>query len=206
MGLMAILEKLEKTFGRVTAKRESAFAMLVRQTCGYPASDEACAKGWDALSKDVGTTAEAILAAPKSKLVKAMRAGGIVPELRATRLVQIAKSADADLSSRAVLKKLPTVGDPGADKILLFTRKEPIAAVPSNATHVTERLLGLAGSYAQIYKASQRALDEALPKTVDARVRAYILLKRHGQTICKRSRPKCELCPLTRDCAYFDAS
>ena len=158
------------------------------------ASDEACAKGWDALSKDVGTTPEAILAAPKRKLVKAMRAGGIVPELRASRLVQIAKSAAADLSSRAVLKKLPTIGDPGADKILLFTRKEPIAAVPSNATHVTERLLGLAGSYAQIYKASQRALDEALPKTADARIRAHLLLKRHGQTICKRSRPKCELC------------
>jgi len=203
MGLTAILSKLEKTFGKVTAKRETAFAMLVRQTCGYPASDEACAKGWDALAKDVGTSAEAILAAPKSKLVKAMRAGGIVPELRATRLVEIAKKADADLSTRAVLKKLPTIGDPGADKILLFTRKEAIAAVPSNATQVTERLFGLEGSYAQIYRASQKALDEELPKTADARIRAHLLLKRHGQTICKRSRPKCELCPLTRDCSYF---
>jgi len=101
------------------------------------------------------------------------------------------------------LKKLPTIGDPGADKILLFTRKEAIAAVPSNATQVTERLFGLEGSYAQIYRASQKALDEELPKTADARIRAHLLLKRHGQTICKRSRPKCELCPLTRDCSYF---
>ena len=206
MGLTAMLSTLEKTFGKVTAKRETAFAMLVRQTCGYPASDEACAKGWDALEKSVGTSAEAILEAPKSKLVKAMRAGGIVPELRAKRLVEIAKKADAaDLSSRAVLKKLPTIGDPGADKILLFTRKEAIAAVPSNATQVTERLFGLSGSYAQVYRASQKALDAELPKTTDARVRAYLLLKRHGQTICKRSRPQCELCPLTRECAYFDA-
>jgi endonuclease-3 len=205
MGLTAILSLLEETFGKVKAKRETAFAMLLRQTCGYPASDEACAKGWDALDKDVGTSAKAILAAPKSKLVKAMRAGGIVPELRAKRLVEIAKKADADLSSRKVLKKLPTIGDPGADKILLFAHGEPIAAVPSNATQVTERLLGLSGSYSQVYRASQKALDAELPKTADARARAYLLLKRHGQTICKRARPQCELCPLTRECHYFNA-
>lgn len=203
MGLTNILSTLEKTFGKIKPKRETAFAMLVRQTCGYPASDEACAKGWDALSKEVGTSAEAILKAPKSKLVKAMRAGGIVPELRAKRLVEIAKKAGADLSSRAVLKKLPTIGDPGADKILLFAHAQPIAAVPSNATHVTERLFGLAGSYAQVYRASQKTLDEALPKSADARVRAFLLLKRHGQTICKRARPQCELCPVTRECQYF---
>jgi endonuclease-3 len=205
MGLTAILTTLEKTFGPVKVKRESAFAMLVRQTCGYPASDEACAKGWEALATDVGTTPEAILTAPRSKLSKAMRAGGIVPDLRAKRLVQIAKSATADLASRAVLKRLPTIGDPGADKILLFTRKELIAAVPSSATHVTERLFGLSGSYPHVYRASQKTLDAALPRTFAARIRAYLLLKRHGRTICKRSHPKCELCPLTRDCSYFTA-
>jgi endonuclease III len=206
MGLLAIVATLEKTFGKPKAKRETAFAMLIRQTCGYPASDEACAKGWAALSKDVGTSAKAILAAPVSKLVKAMRAGGIVPELRAKRLVEIATKAKAgaDLSSRAVLKKMPTIGDPGADKILLFAHGEPIAAVPSNATQVIERILGLEGSYAQVYRASQKALDADLPKTADARARAYLVLKRHGQTICKRSKPLCEECPLTRECDYFD--
>jgi endonuclease-3 len=205
MGLTMMLSKLEKTFGKVTAKRETAFQMLVRQMCGYPASDEACAKGWDALAKDVGTSAKAILEAKKSKLVKALRAGGMVPELRAKRLVEIAKKADADFTSRAVLKKMPTIADPGADKILLFTRVEPLAAVPSNTTQVTQRLFGFSGSYAQIYKKSQKALDAELPKSFDARIRAYLLLKRHGQTICKRAKPQCALCPLTDECHYFNA-
>lgn len=206
--LERMLATLEKTFGRLPApKRVRAFDMLVAQTCGYPASEEACAKGYDALARDVGTTADAILAAPKSKLVRAMRAGGIVPDVRAARLVHIAKAAKggADLRSRKVLTKMPTIGDPGADRILLFTRVEPVAAVPSNALQVPVRI-GLApdgAPYAATYRAARAALDEALPRTFDARIRAHLLLKRHGQTICKRSRPKCELCPLTRDCAYF---
>ena len=81
--------------------------------------------------------------------------------------------------------------------------RQDILSKKTTATQVTERLFGLEGSYAQIYRASQKALDEELPKTADARIRAHLLLKRHGQTICKRSRPKCELCPLTRDCSYF---
>jgi endonuclease-3 len=208
--LEKILSTLEKTFGRVgRAKRASAFDMLIAQTCGYPASDDACARGYDALARDVGTSADEILATPKGTLVKAMRAGGIVPEVRAKRLVQIAKAAKdgADFRLRAVLKKMPTIGDPGADKILLFTRKEPIAAVPSNAVQVPVRIgFGKEGaSYASTYKSAQAALDHALPQTYDARIRAYQILRRHGQTICKRTRPKCELCPLTRDCDFFNA-
>jgi endonuclease III len=34
-------------------------------------------------------------------------------------------------------------------------------------------------------------------------LRAYLLIKRHGQELCKASRPKCEQCPVTSDCNYF---
>jgi len=32
---------------------------------------------------------------------------------------------------------------------------------------------------------------------------AYLLLKRHGGEICKRTKPKCEICPISSACAYF---
>jgi len=203
-----ILDTLEKTFGRVAVpKRARAYDMLVRAQCGYPASEDACEKGWKALRATVGTSPDEILGAPRAKLVKAMRAGGIVPEVRAERLRAIAKRAKegADFADRKTLKKLPTIGDPGADKILLFSRVLPIAAVPSNATQVPARIgIGKSlPSYAATYRSAERALDAALPKTFDARIRAHLLLKRHGQDVCKRSRPRCELCPLTRDCDYF---
>jgi endonuclease-3 len=55
------------------------------------------------------------------------------------------------------------------------------------------------------YRTAQAALDAALPKTFEARIRAHVLLKQHGQEICKRARPMCERCPVSRDCAYFSA-
>ncbi len=206
--LRRVLDTLETTFGRVAVPRRTrAYDMLVLANCGYPASESACKKGWEALASTVGTSPSAILAASKPQLRKAMRVGGIVPDLRAERLRTIAKHAQdgSDFRDRRTLKKLPTIGDPGADKILLFTRTEAIAAVPSNATQVPVRI-GFGkehSSYAATYRSAERALDDALPKTYDARIRAHLLLKRHGQEICKRARPRCEVCPLTRECGYF---
>ncbi len=204
-----VLGKLEAVYGRVRPKRQRAYDMVIYAQCGYPASEEACSRGHAALVRDVGTSPDAILAAPLSSLTRAMRAGGIVPALRARRLVEVAARAKREsassLCSRKVLKQLPTIGDPGADKILLFTHTEPIAAVPSNATQVPVRLgFGTEQrSYAATYRAAQEALDAALPRTYDARIRAHLLLKQHGQEICKRARPRCEVCPLTQDCAWF---
>jgi endonuclease III len=42
-----------------------------------------------------------------------------------------------------------------------------------------------------------------VPEEFAARRRAYLLLKKHGQEICKRARPKCEICPISGMCAYF---
>jgi endonuclease III len=66
------------------------YQFLVWWYCGYPASDAACAKGWEALNRDIGTTPEKLLAAPPAKLAAALKPGGMVPELRAMRLKEIA--------------------------------------------------------------------------------------------------------------------
>ena len=60
-------------------------------------------------------------------------------------------------------------------------------------------------NYAADYRAARDILDTGLPETFEARQRAYLLLKKHGQEICKRSKPKCEICPLTAHCAYLQA-
>ncbi len=44
-----------------------------------------------------------------------------------------------------------------------------------------------------------------LPEDCNALLRAHLLLKQHGQEICKRTRPLCERCPISSDCAYFNA-
>jgi endonuclease III len=203
--------------------------MIVYLNCGYPASDALCSKGFDALKREVGLSPKEILAVPKAKLAKLLRLGGIVPEQRAERLKEIARKVKDDLGGdlKAVLKKrmqeekqqtgkgirgakkvlreFPVVGEPSAEKILLFSKLAPIAAVPSAFVEVPARLwFGKAGkNYAADYRAARETLSAGLAETFEARQRAYLLLKKHGQQICKRSSPKCEICPLTGQCAYI---
>jgi hypothetical protein len=51
------------------------YLFLIWRHCGYPASDAACAKGWAALRREIGVEPDRLLAA-------ALKAGGMVPELR----------------------------------------------------------------------------------------------------------------------------
>jgi endonuclease III len=59
--------------------------------------------------------------------------------------------------------------------------------------------------YGAIYAAAQRALD-TLPAAFDARIRSYLLIERHGHTLCKRSKPLCARCPLQSRCAFANGS
>jgi len=77
--------------------------------------------------------------------------------------------------------------------------------VPSAFVEVPARLwFGKARkNYAADYRAARDILSTGLAETFEVRQRAYLLLKKHGQQICKRSKPKCEICPLTGQCTYI---
>jgi len=221
-GISRILDRLEKHYGqRKPMAPGGAYAMVIYANCGYPANDATCGTGFDALTESIGVEPAQILAASDQKLAACLRLGGIFPELRAQRLKEIAARVQdkysGDLNAalskslpeaRKILKQFPTIGDPGADKILLFTRAAPIPAVPSNCVHVPLRL-GFGThhkTYAKDYRSAQEALAAELPEQCEARLRAYLLLQHHGQELCKRSRPKCEECPVSADCRYYQAT
>ena len=222
MRIARILDRLEKHYGKLRPVAPTdAYEMVIYANCGYPANDVTCTKGYEALKKKVGIAPERILAASDKQLTEILRVGGIVPEVRAQRLKESAARVKGkyagDLSAaikrplpeaRKFLKQFPTIGEPGAEKILLFTRTAAVAAVPSNCVHVPLRLgIGTAHkTYAKDYKSAQAALAAEVPEDYRARRRAYLLLQRHGQELCKRARPKCDECPVTADCLYFQAT
>jgi len=192
---------------------------LIWRHCGYPASDAACAKGWASLTRGFRIDPESLCSADPANLTEALRAGGIVPEIRARRMREIAervlKEFGGDLgealrsmpivNARAALKKFPTIADPAADLIILFAGLAPVAAAPSNCPHVLVRIQrGLEReNYGVTYRESQEGIEAGTPATLDARSQAYLLLKRHGQEICKRTNPKCDTCAVNDCCAYF---
>lgn len=196
--LPAILNRLESFYGKQEPTWPTdPYLFLVWWHCGYPASDAACAKGWESLR------------------------GRMVPELRAMRLKEIAARVKDEFGGdlraalvgplarvRKILKKFPNIADPGADRILLFAGLAPVAAVPSNCPHVIVRIQHgqERENYGATYREAQKAIEDEIPQKFDPLIRAYLLLKRHGQELCKRTKPKCENCPVNSSCAFFAGS
>jgi endonuclease-3 len=216
--LSDILNRLEKFYG----PQEPSFPIepydfLVWWYCGYPSSDTACTKGWNSLTRNLGIDTGKLLRVNPAKLVAAIKPGGMFPELRAQRLQELAFRVENEFGgdlraaltgpitkARQLLKSFHGIADPGADRILLFAGISPIAAVPSNCAGVLLRILENAEgkNYSTTYREEQRVIASELPETFDARTRAYLLLKHHGQQLCKRTNPKCPECPLQQHCVY----
>src|SRR5207237_799191 len=121
--LVQILEILEKAYGpQQLAGPTDAYEMIVFLNCGYPASDGACAKGFDALKREVGVQPNKLLAVSRAKLAKLMRPSVIVPAACAERLKDIAGTVknefDEDLTAalekriaEVISRKAGTSGD-----------------------------------------------------------------------------------------------
>jgi endonuclease-3 len=214
-----VLGALEAIYGAQVANWPTdPYEFLIWWHCGYPASDERCQKGWDSLRRAVGIEPEQLLGAAPSKLTEALRPGGMVPELRAMRLKEIAERVQSEFGgdllgalrampldrARKALKKFSNIADPGADRILLFAGISPIAAIPSNCPHVLVRIeLGQEReNYGVTYKEAQGLIEAQVPAKLEGRQRAYLLLKVHGQQRCKLKNPKCGACAVAERCAF----
>jgi len=217
-----ILNQLEAFYGKQEpCWPADPYLFLLWWYCGYPASDASCSKGWKELTGRIGTDPDTILTAHPAKLTAALRPGGMLPELRAERIKEVtariknefhgnlrASLAGPITKVRKILKSFPSIADPGADRILLFAEIQPVAAVPSNCPGVLERIRNghEEKNYTASYREAQRMIDSEVPATFDARIRAYLLLKRHGQELCKRTKPKCVVCPIRGRCGFVDAA
>jgi len=222
LSIPKLLQRLESCYGRQEPGWPTdPYLFLVWWHSGYPASDDTCARGWASLNRSIGVASHQILAASQADLATALRAGGMVPDVRAIRLQQIAACVEHEfggdlraaliartMDARKLLKKFPGIAGPGADRILLFGGIVPIAAIPSNCPQVLVRIQrGAEGpNYGATYQEAQTLLDAEVPRDFASRTRAYLLLKRHGQEVCKRSRPKCELCQISANCNWFAGS
>ncbi|MGB6603790.1 MAG: hypothetical protein WA747_04060 [Steroidobacteraceae bacterium] len=221
--LARILDALESFHGaQPPTAPTDPYLFLVWWHCGYPPSEERCSLGWKALNAEVGVAPDDLLRVSSSRLARVLKAGGLVPELRARRLKEVARRIRTAFSgdlraglrglplaeARSALRKFPGIGNPGADRILLFGDIAPVAAVPSSCPHVLVRIESgrEPAAYTAVYAQAQRSLDAHLPGTVPARMRAYLLLQRHGRALCKRTNPRCGACPVAPDCAFLAAT
>jgi endonuclease III len=217
ISLSRIIEKLEAFYGRPGPPEVTdPWALIVWENIAYLVDDERRHQAMVSLRAEIGITPAEILAAPKAKLIKAAVCG-IVPEQSVAKLRRCAEIAleefDGDLQpilkrpvaqAKKALKRFPAIGDPGAEKILLFGRAYPILALESNGLRVLVRLgFGTeTPNYSATYRSVQEAVEPEVTKEFLWLIKAHQLLRRHGQELCKRSRPHCRECPLVGECPW----
>ncbi len=100
------------------------------------------------------------------------------------------------------------IGEPGADKILVFAKRARLLPLDSNGLRVLVRLglITAKKDYRATYRRAQESLAPALPRDPDSLIAAYHLLRRHGQELCRRREPACDRCPLRAYCAFGAAA
>lgn len=193
------------------------FTMILWENVAYLANDAKRTEAFAELRAKTGLTPDGIRKT-KDGVLLAIAGRGIVPANTVEKLRRAAEIArdefDDDLApileksltaAKKDLRKFPSIGEPSAEKILLFNHRHPILALESNGLRVLVRL-GYAPehkNYSTMYKNAQRALASQLPANCDALVRAHQLLRQHGQELCKRTSPLCGSCPLRANCAFF---
>ncbi len=164
----------------------------------------------------------ALLSADRAALLEIARDGGMRPEERVARWRAIAEitldEADGDLlaalrrlplaRAKKLLARYPSIGAPGVDRILLFSGIAAVPSVDSNGLRVLERYGAMVAGqpYARGYRDACTELRGAFGDDGVALRRAYLVLRRHGKTICRRAAPECPRCPVRTSCPSSTAA
>jgi endonuclease III len=217
-----VLDRLEAHYGKQKPPEiRDPLGMILWENVAYLVNDERRKQAFDALKKRVGLQPQKILTAPAEVLWEIADLGGMLSGIRVQKLLNVAKIAvdqfQGDLNSilklpipkaKKALRLFPGIGEPGAEKILLFSGTLPTLTLESNGLRVLVRM-GFSkekGDYSATYRAAKAALQPQIHENCDWLIRAYQLLRLHGQQTCKNSEPRCNQCPVSGYCFYFQSA
>jgi endonuclease-3 len=213
-----LIGRLQKHYGAPELPpAQGPFELVLWENCCYLLSDERRAAVFEGLRAQVGLDAEAIWKADRETLLPLAKMGGMRPETRVFRWREIARITltqfDGDLDrilqgpyaqARKALKQFPNIGDPGAEKILMFSGAAPGLPLEWNGNRVLTRV-GYGRSqknYGAMDRSVQEAIGPELPTGAAALTRAHLLLRQHGKTLCRNNQPRCGECPASDLCAF----
>jgi endonuclease III len=213
-----VIHRLQSKYGRPKPPKSDPFELILWENAVYLLSDERREAAFEALRERVGLTPKAILAAPRATLLEIAKMGGMRPEVRVERLRTIARITldqfQGDLrkvlklplkQAKKALQLYPNIGEPGAEKILLFTKSYAVLGLDSNGLRVLLRI-GY-GEEHKNYSATYHSVQEAVAVEIGQKcaplIKANQLLRQHGKERCKLNAPLCRICPVTNLCGFY---
>jgi len=217
--LATVVETLAAARHPAGAILTDPLALIVWENVGYLVDDERREALFAEFRDRIGLDAASIAAASPDVLLDIAERGGMNPPERARRLKAIGErivELGGDLGaviaglpsakSRALLKAFPAVGDPLADKIMLFGGYETRPALDSNGLRCLVRLGFCAerASYSTTYRDGVAVMHEQGRMERDWLVSAWVALREHGKTLCRRKAPLCPECPFDAWCPKIE--
>jgi endonuclease III len=204
---------LTELYGEAHFSSKDPMSMLVDIILSHRTRDEQTAAAYDNLLQRFGSW-EAVRDAP-TEAVQETIASVNWPEVKAPRLQVIMRQITEECGnlnldflcdlpieeSAAWLNRFEGVGPKTTACVLLFSCQQPVLPVDVHVHRVSGRL-GLIGKKVST-DAAHPLLQALLPR--DARI-IYDFHKgllRHGQRVCVYDHPRCNQCPLTDLCDYY---
>ena len=194
-----VVAALRDFYGAQRIVTTDPWEMILLENVAYLVDDETREATLKKLRDEIGLAPKKILAQSPARIATVIEGGGMKPMMRAQKVIDCAKLTDQLALDKKSLRRFPSIGEPYADRILLFNGKQTGVAPDSNALRVLCRL-GFAReqkNYTAMYREAVAAFQAR-----DAQ-QAHLLLRRHGQELCKRTRPRCDACPLRAKCDWY---
>jgi endonuclease-3 len=214
MALNEAIKLLRSAHGQPEKPLADPWHLVLWENVCYLGDDDRRKSAFALLKKRTGLNPTKILSASDDLLLEVAK-HGIMAESRVPKLRKCAeivlKEFDGDLkqvldwtTSKATkaLQKFPGIAGPGAEKILLCCRRQAVLALESNGLRVLLRL-GFGqdiGDYAKTYRTVREDIAAEAGNDYDELIAAHLLLRRHGQEVCKATKPKCGECVLMEQC------
>ena len=149
-----LIARLKRHYGEPKLPpAQGPFELVMWENACYLLSDERRAAVFAGLRAQVGLEPRAILDADRDTLLALAKMGGMRPQVRVFRWLEIARITmsqfDGDLDrilqeplekAKKALKQFPNIGDPGAEKILMFCGVYPGLPLEWNGLRVLTRV------------------------------------------------------------------
>jgi endonuclease-3 len=213
-----VIEKLRADYGDPESPPiTDPFELVLYENVSYLVSDEHRWKAFENLRRSVGLRPADILSASAEQFKSVVELAGSDKKGRVKKLIDSAQVAmkhfDGDVrpvldlpfkKAVAAMMWFPSIGEPGAEKILLFCGMAEVLPLESNGLRVLVRL-GYAeesANYTATYRNVRAAISGVIVKDREWLIDAYLLMRQHGQQICKRTKPLCGQCVLLDGCKF----
>jgi len=128
------------------------------------------------------------------------------PNSKTKHLIGMAQMLINDFDSKVPetiedLQKLPGVGRKTANVIVSVIYNQPAMPVDTHVFRVSKRI-GLANMNSKTPLEVEKQLVANIPEKYISKAHHWLIL--HGRYICLARTPKCNECPLTHLCRYFE--